>query len=89
MKILILNRRDIANPSKGGAEIYTHEIARGLVRKYRCQVCGYSGHFTDCSGEEMIEGVRYIRKGNEVTVHFVGISPFAANTEILIAFTTV
>lgn len=72
MKILILNRRDIANPAGGGAEIYTHEIARGLVDKYQCDVVVFTSRFNDSKTEEMIDGVRYIRKGNELTVHFWG-----------------
>ena len=73
MKILILNRRDIANPAGGGAEIYTHEIARGLVNKYGCQVAVFSSRFPGSAAEEIIDGVRHIRKGNEATVHFWGL----------------
>ena len=72
MKILILNRRDIANPAGGGAELYTHEIARGLVRTYGCEVIVFSTRFPRSSADEVIDGVRYIRKGNEATVHLWG-----------------
>ena len=72
MRILILNRRDIANPAGGGAEIYTHEIARGLVDKYQCKVMVFTSHFKDSRAEEIIDGIRYIRRGNEVTVHLRG-----------------
>lgn len=72
MRILILNRRDIANPSGGGAEIYTHEIARGLIEKYRCEVIVFASRFKGSTSGEMIDGVRYIRKGNELTVHVWG-----------------
>lgn len=72
MRILILNRRDIANPSGGGAEIYTHEIARGLVRIYDCEVVVFSTRFPRSAPEEMIDGVRYVRRGNEATVHLCG-----------------
>jgi glycosyltransferase involved in cell wall biosynthesis len=72
MKILILNRRDIRNPSGGGAEIYTHEIARGLTEQYGCDVTVLACAFRDSEQEEVIEGVRYVRKGNEVTVHLRG-----------------
>ena len=73
MRILILNRRDIANPAGGGAEIYTHEIARGLVRTYGCEVVVFSTRFPRSPAEEVIDGVRYMRKGNEATVHLWGI----------------
>jgi glycosyltransferase involved in cell wall biosynthesis len=72
MRILILNRRDIANPSGGGAEAYTHEIARGLVDKYQCTVVVLASRFKGSAAEENIDGIRYIRKGNEVTVHLRG-----------------
>ena len=72
MKILILNRRDIANPAGGGAEIYTHEIARGLVVAHGCDVTGFSSRFPNSAAEEIIDGVRYIRQGNEATVHLRG-----------------
>lgn len=72
MKILILNRRDISNPASGGAETYTHEIARGLTEKHGCQVVVFASRFKGSPSAEIIEGVRYIRKGNEVTVHLWG-----------------
>lgn len=72
MRILILNRRDIANPAGGGAEIYTHEIARGLVRTYACEVVVFSTRFPHSSASEIIDGVRYERRGNEATVHLWG-----------------
>lgn len=72
MRILILNRRDIVNPSGGGAEVYTHEIAKGLTETYNCSVSIFSSLFDSGWKEEIIDGVRYIRKGNELTVHLWG-----------------
>jgi glycosyltransferase involved in cell wall biosynthesis len=72
MKILILNRRDIANPNGGGAELYTHEIARGLAGKYGCEVVVFSTRYPDSNAEDVIDGVRYIRKGSEISVHMWG-----------------
>jgi glycosyltransferase involved in cell wall biosynthesis len=73
MKILILNRRDIANPAGGGAEIYTHEIARGLTGKHGCEAVVFSSKFMGSTPEDIIDGVKYIRKGNEATVHLWGL----------------
>lgn len=73
MKILFLNRRDIKNPDGGGAEVYTHEIARGLIEKYNCKLSVFSGLFASGEKEEIIDGVRYIRKGSEATVHLWGL----------------
>ncbi len=72
MKVLILNRRDIANPAGGGAETYTHEIARGLVAEYGCEVTVFASSFHGCRKDEVIDGVRYLRRGNEATVHLSG-----------------
>jgi glycosyltransferase involved in cell wall biosynthesis len=79
MRVLILNRRDIANPASGGAEIYTHEIARGLTEKYGCRVVVFASRFKGSAADEMIDGVRYVRKGNEVTVHLWGFFYAAGN----------
>jgi len=72
MNILILNRRDIANPSGGGAEIYTHEIARGLSERYGCRVVVFCSRFAGSHDREVIDGVIYLRRGNEASVHLWG-----------------
>ncbi len=72
MRILFLNRRDIKNPDGGGAEIYTHEIAKGLVERYNCRVNVFSTLFPLGEKEETIDDIKYIRKGSEFTVHLWG-----------------
>lgn len=62
MKILILNWRDIKNPSSGGAEILTHEIAKGLVAKGH-EVIQFSSEFKSSKPEEQIDGIKIIRDG--------------------------
>src|SRR4030042_3022590 len=47
-------------------------MSRGLVDKYQCTVMFFPSRFKDCAAEEMIDGVWYIRRGNEVTVHLRG-----------------
>lgn len=63
MKILIFNWRDIKNPSSGGAEILTHEIAKRWSRKGHL-VTQFSSEFDGCSREESIDGVQIIRRGH-------------------------
>ncbi len=72
MRILILNRRDIVNPAGGGAEIYTHEIAKGLVAEHGCEVTVFASAFPACRPDEVIDGVLYRRRGSEATVHLHG-----------------
>lgn len=62
MRILILNWRDIKNPKSGGAEILTHEIAKRWVKSGHV-VTQLSSEFANSSKEEIIDGVRIIRKG--------------------------
>ncbi|NIM05605.1 MAG: glycosyltransferase, partial [Armatimonadetes bacterium] len=69
MKALIMNRRDIRNPLGGGAEIYTHEVAKGLIEAGH-EVTVFSSRFRGSQESETIDGVRYVRAGSEFTVHF-------------------
>jgi glycosyltransferase involved in cell wall biosynthesis len=71
MKVLIMNRRDIRNPLGGGAEIYTHEVAKGLIEAGR-DVTVFSSRFKGSEESETIDGVRYVRGGNEFATHFKG-----------------
>jgi len=68
MKILWFNRRDIRNPESGGAEVYTHEIARRLVmRGYSITL--FSSKFKGCRRREVIDGVEVVRDGGKYTVY--------------------
>lgn len=69
MEILILNWKDISHPQKGGAEVIAHELAKRLVKEgnkvtFLCQ------SFTGCEKEEIIDGIKIIRKGNRLSVFF-------------------
>lgn len=63
MKILILNWRDIKNPSSGGAEILTHEISKRWVKKGH-SVTLFTSLFNGGSKEEVLDGVNIIRRGH-------------------------
>lgn len=63
MRILIFNWRDIQNPSSGGAEILTHQIARYWV-KHGHKVTQFSSRFFGSKEREIIDGIEIIRKGN-------------------------
>lgn len=63
MRILILNWRDTKNPESGGAEILTHEIAKGLIEKGH-SVWQISSKFRGARNKETIHGVKIIRGGH-------------------------
>lgn len=70
MKILIFNWRDIKNPSSGGAEILTHEIAKRWVKQGH-SVTQFSSEFPGCSSEELIDRIHIIRKGHPDARYFL------------------
>lgn len=76
MKILILNWRDIKNPTSGGAEILTHEMAKRWI-KWGHEVTQFSSLFKGAKEEEIIDGVKFVRKGKSdarflfKSVHFM------------------
>lgn len=63
MRILILNWRDINNPSSGGAEILTHEIAKRLVALGN-HVVQFSSFFPGATHKEIVDNVEIVREGN-------------------------
>lgn len=62
MKILILNWKDIKNPAVGGAEIIVYELAKRLVRSGHI-VTWFCGNFSGAKKEEVIDGIKIVRKG--------------------------
>ncbi len=69
MTFLFLSWRDIRNPKRGGAEVYTHELIKRLVLKGHRVV-----HFSPCAvglkRRELLDGVLYLRCGNIFSVIF-------------------
>ncbi len=71
MKVLILNRRCIKHPQRGGAEAYTMELARAVLQTGG-KVEWFSSRPKGTQSEEVIEGVKFVRRGNELTTHIYG-----------------
>lgn len=69
MRILILNWRDPKNPRAGGAEVFTHEIAKRLVLGGD-RVEWFSASFPGAPAEEEQDGVRVLRGGRQWSVHW-------------------
>lgn len=62
MRILIFSWRGPKHPNAGGAEISTHEHAKGWVKAGH-QVVLFTSYFEGGKKEEIIDGVKIIRKG--------------------------
>lgn len=71
MNILIYNWKDIKNPLVGGAEIITFEYARRLAADGH-QVTWFCRQFPDTAAEELIDGVRVIRRGGFFSTYWQG-----------------
>ncbi len=65
LRILFVNWRDIVNPDAGGAEVFTHEVAR----RWASQGLLTSG-FPGASSGEVVDGVRVLRVGRLRTGSF-------------------
>ena len=66
--ILWYNWKDFTNPAAGGAEVYTHEIARRLVGRGH-EVTLFTSEFDGSKSEDVVDGVRIIRKGGKYGVY--------------------
>lgn len=69
--VVFMNWRDTANPEGGGSEVFVEHVARGLVRLgYRATVV-CAAH-DQAPGDEVRDGVRFVRRGNKATVYARG-----------------
>lgn len=68
IRILLMNWRDIRNPEAGGAELFTHEIARRLTEK-KYEVTIFSAMFNGCPRKEIINKVEIVRNGGKYSVY--------------------
>lgn len=66
--ILICNWKDLAHPRAGGAEVYTQELARRWVAMGH-RVTLFAASVQGAPGEELVDGVRVIRRGGWSTVY--------------------
>ena len=68
LNILWLNHRDPKHPRAGGAERTIYEVAKRLVEKGN-KVTIYCPRWKGSLDEEIIDGIKIIRKGNNFTTH--------------------
>lgn len=71
MRILIFNWRDVRHDWAGGGEVYVHELAKRWVKAGHkvTLFCGQNFGIP-LPGQEMIDGVRIIRRGGRFSVYF-------------------
>jgi glycosyltransferase involved in cell wall biosynthesis len=70
LRILWYNWRDIKNPDAGGAEVFTHEVCKRLVRKDGVEsITLFSSAFEGSKKDETVDGVRIARAGNKYSVY--------------------
>lgn len=68
MRILILNWKDLAHPLAGGAEVFTEEVARALVRRGH-SVTLFAAAVSGKPERESVEGVELVRRGGRLGVY--------------------
>ena len=70
MRILWYNWRDIKNPDAGGAEVFTHEVCKRLVKQDGIDsITIFAASFDTAFPEEKIDNVRIVRRGNRYSVY--------------------
>jgi glycosyltransferase involved in cell wall biosynthesis len=70
--VVFFNWRDTANPEGGGSERYVETMARGLVEQGARVTIVCAAHDAAPS-DEVIGGVRYVRRGNHLEVYLLGV----------------
>jgi len=68
MRILIYNWKDLAHPAAGGAEVFTEEVARVLVRRGH-EVTLFAAAIEGRPERELVDGVEVIRRGSRTGVY--------------------
>jgi len=68
MKILIFSWKDIKTPFAGGAEVYTHEISKRLVKR-GYEITLATPRFPNCFNSEIIDGIKVVRYGGKYSIY--------------------
>ena len=70
MRILLLNWQDIKNPAGGGAEVYLQQIFKRLTTQGH-DITLLCSQFSDAPREEVIDGIRIVRRGNRNLFNYI------------------
>ena len=71
VRILWFNWKDVKNPEAGGAEVFTHEIARRLVTRGQV-VTLFTSLFDGAQRKDLLDGVNIVRQGSRTSVQGLG-----------------
>jgi glycosyltransferase involved in cell wall biosynthesis len=80
LNILILNWRDLRHPRSGGAEVLTQGHARRLVERGH-RVTVFVGRAKGTAKEEIVDGVRVVRRGGPVSTRLHALRWYRRETE--------
>lgn len=69
MKILVFNWRCWLNAAAGGAEVFTREVTKRWVKAGH-EVTLFTSEFSGCKREEVLDGVRVVRRGGRLAVYW-------------------
>lgn len=69
--VAFLSWRDTQNPEGGGAERYLEKVAAGLVER-GCSVTIFCAAYAGAPPDEVVDGVRYVRRGGKLSVYLQG-----------------
>ena len=76
-EIAFLSWRDTSNPEGGGAERALEQVAEGLVDQ-GARVTVFSAAYPGALPEEVVRGVRYVRRGSKLSVYLRGMQSLAS-----------
>jgi glycosyltransferase involved in cell wall biosynthesis len=68
LRILILSWKDLSHPAAGGAEVFTEEVARALVRRGH-EVTLFAAAIDGRPERDAVEGVEIVRRGSRLGVY--------------------
>jgi len=69
--VAFLSWRDNGNPEGGGAERYLDKMATGLAAR-GVRVTVFSAAYAGAPPDEVVDGVRYVRRGSKLSVYLQG-----------------
>lgn len=67
-RVAVLNWRDPWHPEGGGSELYVLQVAQRM-RDSGMQVTWVTARYSGAAGDEVVDGIRYVRRGGHLTVY--------------------